>query len=588
MSLQRSEACLYSVSVRKGILWLVCQLMNLSQGDPGLPSSAGMQTAPSPSECMQDMVIVPSAGLAATLPKPLGPGLSPNNSFGPSLGGRSVDLSGLSSGSGPLMGSTPRPTKVDPVGVSDSPTPNYFVTEPADSPPSLGVQSSPNHSSSFNSVELGLKVSASSPAQGSFHNSGLDLCLSRNFMDLSLKRKAVHEDLPTVRHPKLLKWDGLDESIDKVEMQFSLGAQSKVVRKEKKARSSGRKVGRPRTAQLVDVVVGTSQSDMPVFSCGSISVTPLDSLPEDCCSQAVTIVSAHTSVYLVKDVITPTLKDWDHRKISNLVSSEEHDAIARIPISMEDKVDALIWHYNSTGSYTVKSGYQAQLTAEENCKPLLCHVIWICWSIWKARNAYIFNHEPVDPVHVIARANWEESAFLAAQSSPPEHSGVANRVRSSSVSRWNPPARGLLKINCDAAYHPMSSKGAIAVLLRDDRGRLVDGLAREVALSSASQGEALALRLACIMVSSLGLSSVEVEGDNSRVIHLCVSEDAPPWQFGTVITDIKSVARQCNLSFSWCARTANEAAHWTAQACLGGYLPCNWISFPPAALLAVL
>ncbi|KAL7253272.1 hypothetical protein ACSBR1_007747 [Camellia fascicularis] len=268
---------------------------------------------------------------------------------------------------------------------------------------------------------------------------------------------------------------------------------------------------------------------------------------------------------------------------------------------MEDKADALIWHYNSIGSYTVKSGYQcalpltadppanilssstqwcesdwkfvwslhlppklkhfvwrvcnnflatkqnlhhrrcstsdicqvcsqssesiehvffgcawtkavwfgsdlgfrvelhsilsfqqwfgeirAQMTEEESCKPLLCRVIWLCWSIWKARNAYIFNHEPVDPFYVIAKANWEEFEFLAARTSFPVQTGVTNQVRSSSVSRWIPPARGLLKVNCDATFHPMSSKGAIAVLLRDDRGRLVDGLAREVALSSAS------------------------------------------------------------------------------------------------------
>ncbi|KAI7987372.1 hypothetical protein LOK49_LG13G00962 [Camellia lanceoleosa] len=156
----------------------------------------------------------------------------------------------------------------------------------------------------------------------------------------------------------------------------------------------------------------------------------------------------------------------------------------------------------------------------------------------KARNAYIFNHEPVDPFHVIAKANWEESEFLAARASSTVQTGVSDWVRSNSVPRWIPPARGLLKVNCDTAFHPMSSKGAIAVLLRDDRGRLVDGLALEVVLSSASQGEALAIRLACLMVRSLGLSSVEVEGMPMRQ-HI-------------------------------------------------GNLPCNWTSYPPPALLAVL
>ncbi|KAI7979629.1 hypothetical protein LOK49_Contig290G00004 [Camellia lanceoleosa] len=120
------------------------------------------------------------------------------------------------------------------------------------------------------------------------------------------------------------------------------------------------------------------------------------------------------SVFLVKDVVNPTLKE-DHQKIRSLASQEEHDAIALIPILVEEKEDVLV--------------------------------------------------------------------------------------------------------NCDMAFRPMSSKEAITILIRDGRSSLVDGMAREVALSSATQGEALAIWLACHMVSSLGLSSVEVEGDNNRVIH---------------------------------------------------------------------
>ncbi|KAI8019758.1 putative ribonuclease H protein [Camellia lanceoleosa] len=197
------------------------------------------------------------------------------------------------------------------------------------------------------------------PAQESVLLQG-DTCLptSADFMDLSLNRKALHEDLPTVRHPKLLKWDGLDDSVDKVERKFSLGAQSKVAGKEKKARSSGRKVRRPKKVQLVDVVVGNSESDMVVFSAGFISIKS----PKP----------ANNSVSFVKDVINPTLKDWDHRKISSLVSREEHDAIA------------LIWHYNFIGSYTIKSGYQCalRLTADLPANIPSSSTQW-CDSDWK-------------------------------------------------------------------------------------------------------------------------------------------------------------------------------------------------------------
>ncbi|KAI7985423.1 Gamma-tubulin complex component 2 [Camellia lanceoleosa] len=65
------------------------------------------------------------------------------------------------------------------------------------------------------------------------------------------------------------------------------------------------------------------------------------------------------SVFLVKDVVNPSLKK-DHQKIRSLVFQEEHDALALIPILVE-KEDVLVWHHNSVGSYTIKSGYQCAL-----------------------------------------------------------------------------------------------------------------------------------------------------------------------------------------------------------------------------------
>ena len=77
---------------------------------------------------------------------------------------------------------------------------------------------------------------------------------------------------------------------------------------------------------------------------------------------------------------------------------------------------------------------------------------------------------------------------------------------------------------------------------------------------------------------------VVVESDNKFVIHLCVSEDVPPWECGAIIHDIKGMAARSQLSFQWCPRAANGTAHWVAQAFLHGNLPLDWVSHPPAAL----
>ncbi|KAI7980313.1 hypothetical protein LOK49_Contig167G00004 [Camellia lanceoleosa] len=71
-----------------------------------------------------------------------------------------------------------------------------------------------------------------------------------------------------------------------------------------------------------------------------------------------TVRPGGNSVLKVHEVIHPVNKQWDERKIRSIVSDVDCDAILSIPVSVEDKDDALIWHHDSRGCYTVNSGYQ--------------------------------------------------------------------------------------------------------------------------------------------------------------------------------------------------------------------------------------
>lgn len=51
------------------------------------------------------------------------------------------------------------------------------------------------------------------------------------------------------------------------------------------------------------------------------------------------------------------LRAWDPEKISEFVAQEDQDIIQRIYLSKEAKPDNLVWNYNSSGDYTVRSGY---------------------------------------------------------------------------------------------------------------------------------------------------------------------------------------------------------------------------------------
>ncbi|KAI8020468.1 hypothetical protein LOK49_LG04G00465 [Camellia lanceoleosa] len=136
-------------------------------------------------------------------------------------------------------------------------------------------------------------------------------------------------------------------------------------------------------------------------------------------------------------------------------------------------------------------------------------LLWLCWHIWKARNEFIFNHVQVDPMAIIFKAARDATEFMQAQAllaSPPR----VLRQSSGITQAWVAPARGTLRVNCDVALHPGSKVGAVAALLRNDQGFLLDGVATTVQCASVLQGEVLAIRLACVMCDTLQLSCVEV------------------------------------------------------------------------------
>ncbi|XP_028089296.1 uncharacterized protein LOC114289726 [Camellia sinensis] len=391
-------------------------------------------------------------------------------------------------------------------------------------------------------------------------------------------------------------------------------------------------------------------------------------------------------------------QSWDEVKLRNLVSDADCDAILSVPVALLEGHDTLVWHHDSKGCYSVKSGYQKAvkqahartnlpgssvdwsakewkiawnlnllpklkhfvwrmyhnalatkqnlwrrrcahstdcpicLTAAESVEHLffgcewakrvwfdsglgfrcdeldmgtiwswfgklfaslgtasegrsvLCSMIWVAWSIWKVRNEHLFNHYIVDPIEVIAKAKQEEAVFLAACEVDSAFVETIAGAQSSGP-QWVPPPRGIWKINCDAATDLSRGRGAVVVLLRDEKGNLLDDIAAKIRLTIVVQGETIAVCLACAMARAIQCVAVEIESDSKTVIQLCVSEGVPPWEICAIIQDIRSLAHSGGLTFKWSPRVRNRAAHWVATACLHDYLPVHWVSQPLMAFV---
>ncbi|XP_028084227.1 uncharacterized protein LOC114285386 [Camellia sinensis] len=64
----------------------------------------------------------------------------------------------------------------------------------------------------------------------------------------------------------------------------------------------------------------------------------------------------------VQDIIDAHSRSWRIESLTNLVSEAEVEAIRLIPIAMDNTADSLVWHFESKGEYSVRSGYSTAST----------------------------------------------------------------------------------------------------------------------------------------------------------------------------------------------------------------------------------
>lgn len=128
---------------------------------------------------------------------------------------------------------------------------------------------------------------------------------------------------------------------------------------------------------------------------------------------------------------------------------------------------------------------------------------------------------------------------------PPQAASFAISV----LTTWVPPLQDQLKFNCDASFSKDGSSSSIAVVLWDWKGRLIASSTSTMPSSSVSQSEARAIRLACLLASSLSLANLHVESDNKSVIELSATKLDPPWESLAIFHDIRASGSRLGLPY---------------------------------------
>ncbi|KAI7997135.1 hypothetical protein LOK49_LG10G00464 [Camellia lanceoleosa] len=248
-------------------------------------------------------------------------------------------------------------------------------------------------------------------------------------------------------------------------------------------------------------------------------------------------------------------KLWNERQLRNLVSGADCDAILSIPVSVIDKDDTLLWHYDSKGCYTVKSGTSLLAGVQFRLVDLCAFQLQNLLSTYclTTNGPYEFG------LGVILALDATIGTVFRLVN------GLANVLR-----LWVAPTGVIVKAkgdeaeflaSCPATLTPQTGVDTIAVLLRDHTGQLVDGMVRKTRLRSVARCELLAIQHACLMADALNLTIAKIESDCKSVIQLCVSKGVPPWKLLALLCDVRSLASRRSLAFRWCPRQANRAAH---------------------------
>ncbi|OMP10820.1 hypothetical protein COLO4_04241 [Corchorus olitorius] len=183
----------------------------------------------------------------------------------------------------------------------------------------------------------------------------------------------------------------------------------------------------------------------------------------------------------------------------------EVHAIKKIPIGPPGGQDKVVWHHEKSGNYSVRSGYKLLRSSTNSGAMASCsHTnpkVWSCiWRlsstprvksfIWRACHNALATKANLrkkgmqgtssDPIDVWQKAAWEFDEFSNSNSLE-----VPRIEASRQPPHWYPPPLGFVKLNCDAAWDSRREVAGIAVICRDPRGRILEGLNALVRAGSA-------------------------------------------------------------------------------------------------------
>lgn len=204
-------------------------------------------------------------------------------------------------------------------------------------------------------------------------------------------------------------------------------------------------------------------------------------------------------------------------------------------------------------------------------------------QIWLRRNKMVFEDKFSHPKLVFKAAcdqlEFHKQACQGVQ-------GVSQLTRATGEVTWQPPPRGISKLNWDAAIAADRKLMGIGVIARDYEGRvLATQCLTKPYVRDSGVAEAMALRAAVVLMEQLGITQAILAGDCLEVVQAVKTEESSLARYGPILEDTKELLKVCNYwDICHVRRTSNEAAHRLAKLAVSQNLNKLWIQTVPPCI----
>ncbi|KAK8643999.1 hypothetical protein V6N13_013276 [Hibiscus sabdariffa] len=299
----------------------------------------------------------------------------------------------------------------------------------------------------------------------------------------------------------------------------------------------------------------------------------------------------------VANLIDQPVKRWKYEILQDLFDDDQASSICAIPLARTDLADEIIWRFEGSGCYSVRSGYRVLQNFQHNSSPLSRNFVRrygtlvylqrrelavTYWAVWFSRNKLV--HEGYKS------SIYEVSSFITTFICEQDSICMPNgNTRPIVVPRWEAPQEAAVKINFDSAFSCHSWSATSGIGARDNEGFILTACVFPHSnVSDAFVAEALACLQAVHFAKDMGFLNVTIEGDSLSVCKKLNSGSHDRSLIAPIISDIKELAVGFrDISFACVRREANKTAHSLAREYRSTSTPYCWIEEVPPGTATV-